>query len=124
MSSFRMERLASGLRDEISAMILSGAVKDYRVSAFLTVNRVEVSGDLGFAKVWVSSFESEKKLQKGVEGLQSAAGFIQTTLGKKLRIRQFPRLTFIADLSIREGLEMVRKLDGLVPHSEARESDA
>jgi ribosome-binding factor A len=108
-----MERLSAGLRDEISAMILSGAIKDSRVSTFLSVNRVEISGDLAYAKVWVSSFVTDKKLREGVKGLQSAAGFIQSTLSKKLRIRQFPRLTFIADSSIKEGFEMVKKLDGL-----------
>ncbi|MDR1785378.1 MAG: 30S ribosome-binding factor RbfA [Spirochaetaceae bacterium] len=123
MGSFRMERLASGLRDEISAMILSGVIKDRRVSAFLSVNRVEVSSDLSYAKVWVSSFENESRLNRGVEGLQSAAGFIQTVLSKKLRLCQFPRLTFIPDRSIKEGFEMVKKLDSLVNSAPAREGE-
>ena len=53
---------------------------------------------------------SHKETLKGVKGLESAAGFIQTKLSKKLRLRQFPKLTFIMDSSIEEGFEMVRKL--------------
>jgi ribosome-binding factor A len=113
VGSFRLVRLGEQLREEISGLILSGVVKDPRVSTFLTINRIEVTGDLGYARVWVSSFESGKKLQKGVEGLQSAAGFIQTSLSKKLRLRQFPKLMFIADSSIKEGFDMVKKLDSL-----------
>ena len=56
---------------------------------------------------------SGKETEKGVRGLQSAAGFIQSTIGRKLTIRQFPKLTFIADSSIKEGFEMVRKLNQL-----------
>jgi len=113
MGEHRLDRLGEQIREEISALILSGKVKDPRVSTFLSVNRVEVSGDLGFAKVYVSSFMSVRDTKQGVRGLESAAGFIQSTLGKKLRLRQFPHLTFIFDDSIREGFEMVRKIDGL-----------
>ena len=94
-------------------MILGGRIKDPRVSTFLSINRVEVSGDLGYAKVYVSSFMSPNETKQGVRGLESAAGFIQTTLSKKLRLRQFPHLNFIFDESIKEGFDMVRKLEGL-----------
>lgn len=113
MGSFRLVRLGEQIREEISRMILSGQIKDPRVSTFLSINRVEVSGDLGYAKVYVSSFMSGKETEKGVRGLQSAAGFIQSTIGRKLTIRQFPKLTFIADFSIKEGFEMVRRLNQL-----------
>lgn len=105
-------------------MILGGKIKDPRVSSFLSINRVEVSGDLGFAKVYVSSFMDAHQTKQGVRGLESAAGFIQTTLSKKLRLRQFPRLSFIFDESIREGFEMVRKIDGLdIPKDTPRKGD-
>jgi ribosome-binding factor A len=55
----------------------------------------------------------EKKTVEGVEGLQSAAGFIQTILSKKLTFRKFPKLTFVFDSSMKEGFEMVKKLEEL-----------
>ncbi len=113
MGEFRLDRLGEQIREEISQMILGGRVKDPRVSTFLSINRVDVSGDLGYAKVYVSSFMNAAETKKGVKGLESAAGFIQTTLSKKLRLRQFPKLTFIFDESIKEGFDMVRKIDGL-----------
>lgn len=113
MGEFRLDRLGEQIREEISQMILGGKIKDPRVSSFLSINRVEVSGDLGFAKVYVSSFMSPKETKKGVCGLESAAGFIQSVLSKKLRLRQFPHLSFIFDESIREGFEMIQKIDEL-----------
>ena len=113
MGEFRLDRLGEQIREEIAKMILGGRIKDPRVSSFLSINRVEVSGDLGYAKVYVSSFMSPGETKQGVRGLESAAGFIQTTLSKKLRLRQFPHLAFIFDESIKEGFDMVRKLEGL-----------
>lgn len=113
MGEFRLDRLGEQIREEISSLILSGKIKDPRVSTFLSVNRVDVSGDLGYAKVYVSSFMDEKQTKQGVRGLESAAGFIQSTLGKKLRLRQFPHLSFVYDESIKNGFDMVRKIDSL-----------
>ncbi len=120
MSEFRLVRLGVQIQEEIARMIMSKQIKDPRVSTFLNVNRVEVSRDLSFAKVYVSSFMDEKQTEKGVKGLASAAGFIQSTLGKKLSLRQFPKLIFIADSSIKEGFEMVRKLDEIVREDELK----
>lgn len=122
MSEFRLTRLGEQFRDEISRMILTQQIKDPRVSTFLNVNRVEITSDLSYAKVYVSSFMNEKQTLKGVKGLESAAGFIQTTLSKKLRLRQFPKLTFLLDTSIKEGFEMVQKLNELEAESNAREA--
>ena len=110
MSEFRLTRLGEQVREEISQMIMRQQIKDPRVSTFLSINRVEITSDLSYGKVYVSSFMSHKETLKGVKGLESAAGFIQTKLSKKLRLRQFPKLTFIMDSSIEEGFEMVRKL--------------
>lgn len=123
MGEFRLVRLGEQLRNEISQMILREQIKDPRVSTFLTISRVEIARDLGFAKVYVSSFLSESQIQKGVEGLNSAAGFIQSTIAKKLTIRQFPKLTFIADSSLKEGFEMVNKLNRMEAEENAARKD-
>lgn len=119
MGEYRLIRLGEQLRNEISQLILRQKVKDPRVSTFLTINRVEISRDLGFATVYVSSFLPEGQLEKGVAGLQSAAGYIQSSIAKKLTIRQFPKLTFVADTSIKDGFEMVEKLKKLEADEQA-----
>ncbi|MCR4580183.1 MAG: 30S ribosome-binding factor RbfA [Treponema sp.] len=113
MGQYRLQRLNDQLRDEISKLILHGDVKDPRVSTFLSINRVEVTNDLAYAKVYVSSFLPDNQLQKGVNGLNAASGFIQREIAKKLRIRQFPKLQFIVDAGMKEGFAMVQKLNEL-----------
>lgn len=120
MGEYRLIRLGEQLREEISQLILRQQIKDPRVSTFLTINHVEIVRDFSYAKVNVSSFLPDEQVERGVAGLQSAAGFIQSTIAKKLRIRQFPKLTFVADKSIKQGFEMVKKLEKL----EAEEASA
>ena len=123
MGQYRIQRLNDLLRDEISSLILKGEVKDPRVSTFLSINRVEVTTDLGYAKVYVSSFLPDNQLAKGVDGLNAAAGFIQREIAKKLRIRQFPKLQFIVDSGMKEGFAMVQKLNQLEKESKEVESE-
>ena len=136
MGQYRMERLNVQLRDEISQLILRGEIRDPRVTGrnsgaaartelapFLSVNRVEVSQDLSYAKVFVSSFASDAMLDKGVDGLNNAAGFIQSSIAKKLRIRKFPKLTFVVDSGMKDGFRMVQKLNALEQESKALEAE-
>ncbi|MGL4986184.1 MAG: 30S ribosome-binding factor RbfA [Treponemataceae bacterium] len=113
MGEFRLIRLGEQIRGEIANLILLKQIKDPRVSTFLSINHVDISGDLAYAKVYVSSFMNTGATEKGVKGLNSAAGFIQTKLSKKLSIRQFPKLTFIVDTSIKESFELVKKIESL-----------
>ena len=123
MGQYRMQRLDSQLRDEISSLLLRGEIKDPRVSNFLSINRVAVSSDLSYAKVYVSTFLSDAQLEKGVDGLNNAAGFIQSSIAKKLRIRKFPKFTFVIDKGMKEGFHMVQRLTELEKESEAANAD-
>ncbi|MBQ0050819.1 MAG: 30S ribosome-binding factor RbfA [Treponema sp.] len=123
MGEFRMLKLGEQIREEISQLIMRQKIKDPRVSTFLSINRVEVARDLAYANVYVSSFLNESQIKKGVEGLNSARGFIQSSIAKKLTIRQFPKLTFLVDMSIKEGFEMVNKLNRLEAEENAAHAD-
>ena len=118
-----MQRLDAQLREEISSLLLRGEIKDPRVSNFLSINRVAVSSDLSYAKVYVSTFLSDAQLEKGVDGLNNAAGFIQSSIAKKLRIRKFPKFTFVVDKGMKEGFHMVQRLTELEKESEAANAD-
>jgi len=119
---FRTERIGRLMQEKIGELILEGKIKDPRVNPFLSITRVSVSRDLVWADVYVSTFKPEKSLDRGVEGLQSAAGFIQSHLARLMRLRQTPRLRFHADASIREGFEMTQKLDGLAGNIDTENS--
>jgi ribosome-binding factor A len=118
MESFRTERVGSLIQEKICTLISEGKIKDPRVNSFLSITRVTVSRDLSYADVYVSNIRTGASIESGVKGLQSAAGFIQSCLGSSMRIRKIPRLRFYTDTSIREGYDLIKKLESLVPANE------
>ncbi len=113
MSEHRIERLQEQVREEIARLISSRIIKDRRVGTFLSINRVVITSDLAYAKVYVSSFMDEHTTKQGVAGLEHAKGFIRSTLAKMLRIRKMPEFSFIYDRSIKEGQEIIKLIDSL-----------
>jgi len=123
MPAFRTERLGQTIQEKIGSLILEGKVKDSRVNTFLSITKVDVSKDLSFADVYVSDIRG-KINEKEVEGLQSAAGFIQSQLGATMHIRKIPRLRFHADKSIGESFDIIKKIEELVEPENKNASDA
>jgi ribosome-binding factor A len=113
MPEYRLERVGRLIQEKISALILEGKIKDPRVNSFVSITRVSVSRDLEWADVYVSHIRADSGRGRGVEGLQNAAGFIQSRLGLSMRIRKIPRLRFHEDSGIREGFDLVKKIEGL-----------
>jgi len=119
MPQFRTERLGQIIQEKISSFILEGKIKDKRVNSFLSITKVDVSKDLSYADVYVSEIRG-KNIEKGVEGLQSAAGFIQAQLGQSMHIRKIPKLRFHADTGIGESFDLIKKIDELVTPEKER----
>ena len=69
-----------------------------------------MSGDLSYAKIYVSAIGSDNATENTVKGLKSAAGYIRKELSERLHIRKTPELKFIADGSISHGAEISRIL--------------
>jgi ribosome-binding factor A len=112
MSQYRTRRLGQMLQEKIGSLIIEGRIKDKRVNSFLSVTKVDVSGDLSFADVYISDIRG-MNIERGAEGLQSAAGFIQSQLGSSMRIRKIPHLRFHADTSIGESFNLIKKIENL-----------
>jgi ribosome-binding factor A len=129
MDAIRHKKLEEQLREELSSLIISGGIKDPRVGPFVSLTRVEAASDLSAAKVFVSAFviaddsvdeegrdaAERRRIDEAVAGLRHAAGFIQGQIGRKMRLRITPKLTFIADHGIKEGFELNERIKGLFP---------
>ena len=111
MSEFRIQRAEKIIQEEISKMVVTGKIKDPRVNKLISVTRVTVSSDLGYGKIYISGYCSEKEVERSVAALNHAVGFIQGTIGKKLKTRLTPKLKFFKDDSLREGFEINRIIE-------------
>jgi ribosome-binding factor A len=95
----RPDRVAEAIREEV-ATFLSQDVKDPRISGLVTVTAVEVTRDLRAAKVFVSVYGSDTDRQATFEGLESLAGHLRSRIGRALRLRLAPEITFRPDESV------------------------
>jgi ribosome-binding factor A len=118
MAEYRLERIARLIQELIGSLIVESKIKDPRVDPLLSITRVKVSRDLSFADVYVSGYKSPRGLSTGVAGLQSAAGFIHAQLNAGMRLRQIPRLRFHEDPGLREGFDMIKKIEELTGKGE------
>ena len=113
MDEIRRKRVEETLWLEVSALLMRGDVKDPRVDTFMSITRVEVARDGSHAKLYLSTFKEGDALEQGVAGLNNAAGFIQSVVAKRIRIRLTPKLVFVPDTGIKEGFELGEKIKGL-----------
>jgi ribosome-binding factor A len=121
----RSERVAGSLRRELAQLIQS-EVKDPGVG-FIGLSDVEVSRDLGHAKVFVTVFEPEKAASS-LKALNNAAGYLRRRLGQEMRIRSVPELHFQHDASVETGHRMDSLIDAAIAadrhDSQEAESDS
>ena len=111
MANFKNNRLAEDIKREMTAILRE--LKDPRIDPMLTVVRADLSGDMSYCKIYVSSFEGKEKAEESVKGLKNAGGFIRRELFHRLKMRKSPELKFIADDSIARSAEINRKLMNL-----------
>ena len=112
MPSHRNQRMAEAIREVVASAILF-EVADPRVQS-VTVLRVELSGDLRQAKVYVSIMGTESERRRALEGLNHAAGFIQARVAARLQTRFTPVLGFKLDDSVKKSVELGRLIDEAV----------
>ncbi len=82
MASNRISRINEELQRELSALIRS--LKDPRVQqSMVSVTKVEATGDLRYAKVYISVLDKDKS-RETLKGLKSAGGFLRREIAARL----------------------------------------
>ncbi len=109
MNSYqRIDRISEEVRREVDAIIRE-ELGDPRISGTFSITRAEVTGDLRYAKIYVSVLEDDRR-DDLLDALKSAKGFIRRALGKRMIIRYSPELIFISDKNIEYGVHIAKVL--------------
>jgi ribosome-binding factor A len=119
--SQRLERVEHEIVRDLSELIHED-LKDPRIG-FVTIIGCEVSPDLRSARVFASPMGDKRAQAATMQGLQSAAGFLSVELGKRMRMRRTPTLTFVRDDSIARGVRMTTIIDEVQRSDESRKHD-
>lgn len=118
----RTQRVAQQLQKEL-AVILQREIKDPRLG-MATISSVDVSRDMGYAKVYVTFLTVGEQTPEGsLEALREMAPYIRSLLGKQIRLRVTPELNFIFDQSLTEGMRISNLVSQVVRDDEARRGD-
>ncbi len=111
-NAYRQEKLGELIAADLSDLLRT-RVKDPRVG-FASITRVEVSGDLRHAKIFVSVMGDSEEQKETMKGLKNATGFLRHELASRLTLRFMPELVFKLDHSIEEGsriLDLINKVE-------------
>jgi ribosome-binding factor A len=95
VSARRSERLAEEIREAVARIVAQG-LNDPRIG-FVTVTRAALTADLRTARVYVGVLGDQDQRTKTLAGLAQAAGFIRRELGRRIRLRHIPELSFQYD---------------------------
>lgn len=118
----RADRVKKVLRIEISR-ILQEDLKDPRIG-FVTVTRIDLTGDLRYAKVYFSILGDAANQESSVEGIESALGYIRRLVGERLKLKYVPELSFKFDRSMEYGINLEKTFERLKnEHSQDQDSN-
>jgi len=107
MQGSRPERVADQIRSELAAL-LAREVHDPGLG-FVTITRVQVSGDLQQARVFYTALGDDKSRRQSDRTLHRALPFLRRQIGARLRLKRVPELQFFYDESI-AGQDRIEQL--------------
>lgn len=102
MSTPRNVRVAQSAKRELSELIQRD-LKDERIGGIVSITDVETSNDCRRMKVFVSVFGEAAQQQGTVDALNEHSPQIRGEIGRRLRLRFAPELSFKLDNSLERG---------------------
>ena len=130
--SYRSGRLGEEIKKTVGFMLLT-ELKDHRLQGkMISVSDVEVSSDGSYATVWLSvmgksiSGAAEDEEKKDIlAAMKSASGVIRREIGRNVKVRHVPELTFKIDNSLEYGRHMSQVIDSLnIPKDETKTEES
>lgn len=120
MAKYRSGRINEEIKRELSS-IIQNDLKDPRLSAMISVTKVDVTKDLRYAKVFVSIFGKEEEKSSTINALKSSAGFMRKEIGHRINLRYTPELIIELDNSIEHGMHIDSLLQKIKENSDVNE---
>lgn len=110
MNRKRINRISEEVKKIVSELLTRG-LKDPRINSMTSITKVEVTGDLRYANIFVSVLGDKSIKEETLKGLESAKGFIRKEIGSKIDLRYVPEPIFHLDESIEQGIYISKLID-------------
>lgn len=111
MQRIRQQRVSELLKRQLGEIIR----REFPVEdvGLITVNQVDVAGDLQSARVYVGVVGQPAQKKRALDQLEQDRKRIQGILARAIVLRYTPLLTFILDESVERGNRVLAILDDL-----------
>lgn len=106
----RSVRVSDLIREEVADIVMN-KIK-HKTIGFITVTGAKVSSDLRNAIIYLSVLNEDEKI-KTVRKLNESKQFIKGELGKRLRMKYIPKITFEIDQAVEYGRKIDKLLDDM-----------
>ena len=109
-NNYRIAKVSSLLKKEITLILQNDLENDLLRSNFINISKVDLSGDLQFCKIYITSTAEEAIRKEIVEELNLAKSYIRHTLVQRIEMRRVPVMTFKDDTVLEKGLSVLKLL--------------
>ena len=107
----RSERVADQIQREV-AEIIAQELEDPRIGR-VTVSGSSLSKDLSNATLYIT-MPADGDVERALEGLNRASGFVRRRLGRRVRMRYVPRLRFAHDETLDRATRVGELIDAAI----------
>jgi ribosome-binding factor A len=90
-----INRLAEDIKREIAV-----SMREMTFDTVVSVSHCELTNDLSYCKVFISTFEGGEKTIAAVERLKGASGIFKRNINSRIKMRKIPELIFLPDNSL------------------------
>lgn len=123
MTTHRQERIAEVLLEELGLLIVSELTDPRLEDALVTVTDVEVSPDLGNARVFIQHTLPDAETRHVLSALQHSTTFLRHALVENLHLRVVPELHFVVDDTEKRAAHVDQILDQIAAERKTTESE-
>ncbi len=118
----RARRVGEQIQRDLAELIRS-EVRDPRLG-MVTVNHVDVSRDMSYAKVYITVMGEPESREVSLSILNKMAGYLRSQIGRRMKLRIIPELKFLYDESIDRGARIDSLLKNAAPSRQAENDQA
>ena len=123
-NNYRIAKVSSLLKKEITLILQNDLENNLLRSNFINISKIDLTKDLQFCKIYVTSTAEEPIRKEIIENLNLAKNFIRHTLGKRIEIRRVPEITFKDDTVLEKGLSVLNLLEELKNKKQNQNQDS
>ncbi|MFT5871608.1 MAG: ribosome-binding factor A [Clostridium sp.] len=105
MVSYRNDRINEEIKKDVSNTI-QNKIKDPRLSAMVSVTKVDTTKDLSYTKIYVSIFGDKNAKKETLQALKSSTSLIRKEIGSHVKLRHVPQVIIEIDETIERAIHL------------------